>query len=68
MISIGEYAFVECQSMEEIVFLSPEPPMIAGDYWLQTDSLERILVPKGSKAAYESVLGENLVGYVQEME
>ena len=50
------------------VFLSPEPPMIAGDYWLQTDSLERILVPKGSKAAYESVLGEYLVGYVHEME
>ena len=68
VISIGEYAFVECQSMKEMVFLSPEPPMIAGDYWLQTDSLERILVPKGSKAAYESVLGEYLVSYVQEME
>ncbi len=68
VISIGEYAFVECQSMEEMVFLSPEPPVIAGDFWLQTDSLERILVPKGSKAAYESVLGEYLVGYVQEME
>lgn len=68
VISIGESAFVECQSMKEMVFLSPEPPVIAGDFWIQTDSLERILVPKGSKAAYESVLGEYLVGYVQEME
>ena len=68
VISIGESAFVECQSMKEMVFLSPEPPVIAGDFWIQTDSLERILVPKGSKAAYESVLGEYLVGYVHEME
>lgn len=60
--SIGQKAFYRCEALSEIHFLNPTPPKIMNEafhYYSGDDPKvkAKVYVPKGSKQAYEAILG-----------
>lgn len=54
LVQVGNNAFMDCKNLEEVVVKATTPPTLRYKVFLRTPSDKSLLVPKGTKGAYEN--------------